>query len=190
MLRYLPGKLFHNLDADRLPALLDLLVKRRRTLPEGSIPERELADLVRRLVIQILKVDQGIKPTRLWNWIGWLGREKGHNPELHKKLTDIFGESPSLRSRLLEHVLLTPCGQNTLAAGLSLGEFDLYPRQEDIVDMLKALRTRAGNGPIDQDTWHDLLLLGLSKDRRLPQAIHAAAKIAACGNRHLISILD
>ena len=74
---------------------------------------------------------------------------------------DILPESQhSVRAVLLEHVLLTPCADNTWMAGHCLAEtqLDLYPTNEDLAGVLKALRARAGDGALNAEMWRDLLL--------------------------------
>ena len=100
-------------------------------------------------------------------------------------------ENRDLRAALLEHVLLTPCADNTWMAGHRLGDagLELYPTFEDIAGVLKSLRARTGDGSIDRETWRGLLLHGRTADG-LAAAVRKAAIEAANGDPELLSIVD
>ena len=71
----------------------------------------------------MLEADPAIEPERVWEWINWLDRHHGYNYDENKRLIGLLRENRALRSGLIEHVLLTPCAQNTWMAGYRL--FDI-----------------------------------------------------------------
>ena len=190
--RYIPDRIFEGLDTTELAALLDGIVERARTLFDGvdHSSRFDLADIVRRLAVQVLETDSAVEPERIWSWLGWFHGSEGYKNETKKKLASIFRDNLALRAALVEYVLLTPCGDNTWLAGHSLSDIglDLYPTAEDVAGSLRALRFRAGDGPMDARMWRDLLLLGRTEDG-IPPALHDAATAVANGDLELLSIL-
>jgi len=65
----------------------------------------------------------------------------------------------------------------------------LYPVDEDLVAVLRALRSRSGDGPIDADTWRDLLRLGRSAEG-VADIVRVAAIENANDDPELLEILD
>lgn len=191
--RYLPPDLFSDLEAGALASWLDRLIETARPMMEEADFEAEwyVTRLVRRLVAIVLEADPAIQPDRVWAWIEALDRHRAYNDDTNKGLVAIFREKGELRAALLEHVLLTPCAENTRMAGHRLFDtgLDLYPSAEDLAGVLRALRDRTGDGRIDHDTWRDLLGLSPTTDG-LPSVIRAAAMEAADGDPGLLSILD
>ena len=190
--RDVPDGLFHNVNTGWLASFLDVLVERARPVMDGvnHASESDFADLVRRLVHQILERDPGIEPTRLWSWIGWIEGTYGYEREAQTRLVRIFRENHALRAALQEHVLLTPCADNAWMAGYKLNEthLDLYPTSEDLAHLLQALRARSGDGPTDTELWRGLLSLGRSTDG-LPAVVRDAATETANGDPDLLTVL-
>ena len=191
-LRYVPDSLFGGLDTGNLAAWLDELTERARPLMEqaGNEVKYYVTRLVKHLVAKVLEADHVIQPERLWMWIGWLDGHGRYNDCTTKRLAAIFRENRALRTALLEHVLLTPCAESTWMAGHRLAEtgFDLYPKEEDLAGVLKALRARAGDGRVDVDTWRELLLLNSSAGG-LAAFVREAAIETANRDPELLSVL-
>ena len=191
--RFLPDNLFSGLDAGHLSSWLDRLVETARPMMEKADFEAGwyITRLVRRLLVTVLEADPSIRPDRIWNWIEWLERHRGHDDDANERLVAVFRENHDLRAALLEHVLLNPCAHNTWMAGHRLLDtgLELYPTAEDLAGVLKALRGRTGDGRIDRDTWHGLLLHGRTADG-LPAAVRTAAVEVAGRDANLLSILD
>ena len=184
--------LLGDLDSRQLATLLDGLVERARPLVETANFSAKMytTNLVIRLAVRILEADSPIKVDRLWEWIGWLD-ERDSGLGTTRRLSRVFRERPALRAALIRHVLLTPCADNVWMAGDRLCElgFDLCPTVEDIAGVLKDLGARAGESPIDSDTWRDLLQFHRSADG-LPAIVHDAAIEAANGDPELLSIVS
>lgn len=191
--KYLPGSIFRDLDTARLATLIDGLVERVRPLFDkaGYWAKSDLADLIRGLAIRVLETDPAIAPTRIWSWIGWLDGNQGFNHDSQNRLAAIFRENRALRAALLEHVLLTPCADNAWMAGHLLYDtrLDLFPTSGDLAKVLRTLRARAGDDPIDADTFRGLLGLGRSKDG-LALVLRDTAAEVANGDPELLCILD
>ena len=192
-LKYVPGSLFSGLEAGRLASWLDDFVETARPLTEEASFDAEwnVTRLVTRLTAQVLEADPAIERERVWEWINWLDRHRGYNDDENKRLIGLLRENRALRSGLIEHVLLTPCAQNTWMAGHRLFDIglDLYPEAEDVAGALNALRVKAGDGAIDPDTWRDLLMLGRTADG-IPAVVRDTAVEIADGEPELLSILD
>ena len=191
-IRVLGRGLFGDLDTERLVLLLDALAERARPLVrdvDGSA-RGELTDLVRRIVLAVLKAEPAIDPQRLWKWIDWLGGSDGYSREARKRLERFFGEKSDVRRALIEYVLLTPCADNTWMAAYHLGDtgLGLHPTDEDIEGVLKTLRAHAGTDGIDPEVWRDVLRLGLSESG-MKAVVRDAAVEVADGNDELLSIL-
>ena len=193
VLRYVADNLFSELDAGHLASWLDCLVETARTLLEKADFEadRYVARLVRRLVVMVLEAGPAVRPERVWAWIEWLDRRRGYSGDINKRLIAIFRENRALRSGILEHVLLTPCAENTWMAGHRLFDtgLELYPTAGDLAGVLKALRARTGGGRIDRETWQGILQHGRTADG-LPASVRSAAVEAAAGDKELLSLLD
>ena len=181
-MRHVPDHLFGDLDTGQLATLLDGLAERARPLIAGADHSATsyLADLIRRLTVQILEADPEIDAERVWAWIDWLYGSDGYNDDTRERLTEVFHKEHALRAALLEHVLLSPCEDGAWMAAHRLFEanLNLNPTPEDLVGVLKALRARAGDGPIDADTWRHILRLGLSTDGISEIVRDAAIRIA------------
>ena len=192
-LRYVPDDLFSDLDTARLASWLDALVEIVRPSMENTHFEAKwhVARLVRRVAVRILEADPAIQAQRVWSWIGWLTGHQGSDDDTDRRLGAVIRENKALRAALLEHVLLTPCGENTLMAGWELSELTLalHPTAQDLAGIVRALRARAGDDEIDPETWRDLLLLGRTADG-LPSDLRTAAVECARGDAELLSILD
>ena len=184
---YPPDSLFRGLGVDEIATLLDRLVERvGPSLEEASHSARSfLTDSLTHLVARALEGDPEIELERLWAWLGWIEERDSLASHSREQFTAVFRENRALRAAFLEHVLLTPCADNLWMALDRLGElgFGLSPTSEDLAGVLRALRTRAGEGSIDPRTWRDLLRLD-----RSPVVRDAAAEVAN-GNPELLSIL-
>ena len=191
--RYVPDRLFRDIDAVTLGPLLDRLADGARTLKHGTDwdPKSDLADLVRRLVVQILSSGDTVEPARLWSWIGWLDQDDGYSDSEKEKLAAILRDNRPLRAALMEHLLLRPCAENTRMAGLRLAEIEpgLYPTVEDVTGVLRVLRTRAADGLIDPETYRHLLWLGRTAEG-LPPDLRKTALEIADGDSALLSIVE
>lgn len=192
-IRDVPECLFRDIDAGTLGPLLDRLADGARTLTHDNDADSksDLADVVRRLVVQILASGATIEPARLWFWIGWLDPEFGYHDREKEQLAAILQDKRQLRSALMEHVLLDPNADNTSMAGLRLAQIapGLYPTVEDLAGVLRVLRARAADGPINPETYRHLLLLG-STTEGLPADLRDAALEVADGEPALSSIVD
>ncbi len=166
--RYVPDCLFRDIDAVTLGPLLDRLADGARTLTHGNDrdPKSDLADLVRRLVVQFLSSGVAVEPARLWSWIGWLDGRHGYSDTKKGQLAAILRDNRTLRAALVEHVLLSPGVDGVLMAGLRLARIKagLYPTVDDLAGILRGLPDRAAAGPIDPKIYHDLLLLGSTEE--------------------------
>ena len=190
--RHLAEELFAYWEPREVAGLLDELAARAEPLYESAgWPARsELADLVLRLVAQVLEAGVAPSAQRLWAWLRWIGGHDGYYPEVRRRLTEALRGARALRAALLEHVLLTPCGEGTWMAAHALGELqlDLLPTDEDVAVLLAGARERAGEGAVDEQTWRGLLLLG-RKPEGLAQAVRQAALEAARGDPALLDVL-
>ena len=192
-LRYPPDRLCRDLRASQIPRFLDELVARVKPSIDNAehVSRADAADLIRHLVVKVLESDLTIKPARIWRWIGWVNGHLGYDLNTKKRLTEIFRDDLAVRVSLQEHVMLTPCTKNVWLAGHSLSDVDLglHPNAEDIAEVLPALHTRTVGGPIDTNTWRDLLLLGRSAEG-LPTRLQETATRIAAGDQGLLSILE
>ena len=191
--REIPVGMFDGLDVHRLGCLLDHIgatIRPLTPLPNHAA-ESEISDLVRLLTLRFLEADPAMEPARLWKWIGWLNGTSGYAHDTTKRLAHLLGEEQALRAALLEHVVLTPCAENAWMAAHCLNEthLGLFPTHEEVATLLRASRARAGDGPIEIDTWRDLLRLGATPSGP-PDLIRDAAVEAAAGNRELLIVLD
>ena len=191
--RYLPDDFFSDLDAVHLASWMDRLVETARPMMERADFEANwyITRLVRRLLATVLEADPAIRPDRIWNWIVWRDGHRAHDDDTNERLVAVFRENYDMRAALLEHVLLTPCADNTWTAGHHLLDtgLELYPTAEDLAGVLRALRDRTGDGRIDRDTWHGLLQHGQTADG-LPDAVRTAAVEVAGNDADLLSIVD
>lgn len=191
-IRHVPDGVFRGVANGRLAAFLDDLMKRAiPLLTECEHSTRaEFADLVRRLAARVLEGSPVIDPARLWSWVSWMDDNVGYASDARNALSRIFRENRTLRSALLEHVLLTPCADSTWEAGHRLSDVDaeLFPTPDDVAAILQTARERAGDGPIDPTLWNHLLLLGRPSGSFTP-AVHDAAIRAAHGDPNLVSIV-
>lgn len=191
--RYVPDRFFRVIDPVTLGPLLDRLADGAQRSKHGTKfdPKSGLADLVRRLVVQILSSGAAVEPARLWSWIGWLDRQLGYRDREKEQLAAKLRDNRPLRAALMEHVLLRPCADNTWMAGIRLARIDagLYPTINDLNGALRALQERAAGGPIDPETYRHLLLLG-STEEGLPPDLRSAAFEVADGEAELMSIVD
>ena len=131
------------------------------------------------------------RPERVWSWIGWLAGHYGSDRE-HQKASGLRlprkqgpSRGPS-RSRVCSrHAVKAPS-----LAGQQLSEISpaLRPTAQDIAAIMKALQARAADDRIDPETWHGLLLLGLT-EHGLPSELRIAAAECARGDAELLSIL-
>ena len=192
-IRPFPDRLFRDLNSERHATLLDGLVQRAQPLMRqaGRSSQSDFADLVRSLTLRVLESDYAVEPARLWTWIGWLDGHRGYRQEVKSRLAAIFHKDQMVRSRLLEHVLLTPCADNTWMAGIRLSntQLDLFPTAEDIAGILLTLRGRANGGAIDAELYRGLLLHGRSADG-LPAVVRDAAANVARNDAELLSIVE
>ncbi|MYE06860.1 MAG: hypothetical protein F4Y04_06530 [Chloroflexi bacterium] len=191
--RYVPDNLFQDLDVVILGSLLDRLADGARKLKHGNArdPKPDLADIVRRLIVRILSSGDTVEPARLWSWIGWIDEHLGYSVRDREKLAAILRDNHPLRAAVLEHVLLEPCDDNTWANAFRLAEVEpvLHPAADQLAGLLRALRARAGDGPIDPETYRHLLRLGCTSEG-LPPDLHETALEVACGDSALLSALD
>ena len=191
--RDIPDGLFSDLDTDYVGVLLDQIASNAPPLMDGAdfSAASEMADLVRRLVSRSLDSDPRVEPDQVWAWIGWLDGTAGYKECNKRRLASQLRENRVLRTALLEHVLLTPCAENTWMAAWSLDDTDigLFPTHEDLATLLHALSARSANGSVDDETWGQLVRLG-----RTPAGIGGVVREAALetanGNAVLLAILD
>ena len=191
--RYLSDDFFSAFGAAALASWLDRLIETALPLMEDADSDAEwyVTRLVRRLAATLLEADPAIQPERVWTWIGWSNRRRGPDADADTRLRSVFHENTDLRAALQEHVLLTPCGENTFVAARKLSELALalHPTAQDLAGIMRALRTRAGDDYIDPKTWRDLLLLGRAADG-LPSDLRTAALECASDDAELLSVLD
>ena len=185
--------LFSDLDTIQTGILLDHIAASAPPLMDGAdhSATSEMADLVRRLVSRLLDAEPGVEPDRVWAWIGWLDGTAGYKDCNKRRLASRLRENRVLRAALLEHVLLTPCADNTWMVAWSLDDTDLglFPTHEDLATLLHALSARSADGSMDDETWGQLVRLG-----RTPAGIGGVVREAALetanGNAALLAILD
>ena len=191
--RHVDGRLFLDLDTASVAWVLDRVAARARPFMRSadSSAKWEITALVRRLALRVLETDTGMAPERIWGWVEWLDAERACIPNEGDRLTELFRTERTLRAALLEHVLLTPCARSTWMAAHRLAEtrLGLHPAEDDLVGLLRTLRARAGDDPIDPDTWRDLLRLGQS-EAGIANAVRQAAVEVADGDPTLLRILD
>ena len=191
--RYVPDSLFRDTDTVTLGLLLDRLADGAQELKHGTVwdPKSDLADLVRRLVIQMLASAATVEPARLWSWIGWLDQEFGYRDREKEQLAAILRDNQPLRAALMEHVLLGPSADNIWTAGLRLAEIDpgLHSTVEDLTGLLRVLRGGAADGQINPETFRHLIMLG-STAEGLPLDLRDTALEIAEGDSALFSIVD
>ena len=168
--RHVHKSLFLDLDTARLARLLDMIADRAGPLMGRAdfSAKRQITTLVRRLALAVLEADPTTAPERIWAWLEWLDGSRPYNDVERDRLAELFARQRAHRAALLEHVLLTPCTNSTSMAAhrLHQARLGLYPTGEDLVVLLRAMRARAGGGPVDADLWRDLLRLGRSSRRR------------------------
>lgn len=184
--------LFRDLHPLQLAELLDEFSSRAGPLYRcaGTPARSELADLIRRLTVQALEADFVVAPERLWAWICWVDGHDGHDRVPRSRFGEILHDDRRLRGAFFEHVLLTPCGENTWMAAHGLFDLGLglSLSDEDVVVLLRSARTRAGSGPIDEETWRGLLQLGRTRDG-ISQIVREAAREASGGDPALLALL-
>ena len=185
--------LFCDLDTAETGLLLDHIAASTPALMGGAdySATSVMADLVRRLVLRFLDAEPSVEPERVWAWIGWLDGTAGYNNCNKERLASQLRENQTLRAVLLEYVLLTPCAESTWMAAWNLEDthLDLFPTHDDLVVLLHALRARNAGGPIDEETWRQLVLLGRTPDGT-SDVVREAAIETANGNAALLAILD
>ena len=185
--------LFCDLDTAETGLLLDHIAASTPPLMDGADPSAtsEMADLVRRLVLRFLDAESSVEPERVWAWIGWLHGTAGYEDCNKRRLASRLCESRALRAALLKHVLLTPRAESTWMAAWNLNDthLDLFPTHEDLVVLLHALRARSADGPMDEETWRQLVLLGRTPDG-IGDVVREAAIETANGNAALLAILN
>ena len=191
--RHVDKSLFLDLDTARLARLLDMIADRAGPFMGRAdfSAKRQITTLVRRLALAVLEADPTTAPERIWAWLEWLEGSRPYNDVERERLAELFARQLALRAALLEHVLLTPCANSTSIATHRLHQtrLGLYPTDEDLVVLLRAVRARAGGGPVDADLWRDLLRLGRSNDA-MADIVHDAAVETAGGAPELLDILD
>ena len=191
--RYVDTTLFLDLDAAGLARLLDMIAERATPFMDRAdfSAKRQITALVRRLALRVLEANPGTTPHRVWAWLEWLDGLRPYNDVEREQLADLFARERALRAALLEHVLLTPCARSTWMAAHRLYQtrLGLYPADEDLVAVLRTVRSRSGDGPIDADTWRDLLRLGRSAEG-VADIVRVAAIENANDDPELLEILD
>lgn len=191
--RYVDEGLFLDLDTASVASVLDRIAARAKPFmgDADSLAKWEITALVMRLVLKVLGAEPGMAPERIWGWVEWLDAERACIRNEGDRLTELFRTERTLRAALIEYVLLTPCAQSTWMAAHRLAEtrLGLHPGEDDLVGLLRTLRARAGDGPIDADTWRDLLHLGRS-EAGIGNAVRQAAVEVADGDPTLLRILD
>lgn len=185
--------LFGELDTTQLRTLIDNIAAYARPLMRGAdySAKTSVADLVRRLAAQVLETDPAISPQQIWTWIGWIPGDEGNSDSMKKRLTEAFRKEPALRIGLIEHVLLTPCETNTWMAAHRLGDIHLglYPTNEDLVGVLKALHARSTDHcAMNADMWRDIVRLGQSREG-IADIVYDAAIETANGDPELLAAL-
>ena len=190
---YVPDDLFSDLDTARMASWLDALVESVRPPMEDAEFEAEwqVSSLVRRVAVRVLEAEPAIPVERVWSWIGWLDGHRGSDDDTDKRLVAVFRDNRPLRAAVMEHVLLHPCVDNTYMAGFRLARLrlGLHPTVEDLVSVLRALKERAADGPIDPETYRDLLSLG-GTGEDFPSELRDAALEIANGDSALLSMVD
>ena len=185
--------LFCDLEPGELAELLDRLSSRAGPLVgDAGRPARSaIADLIRRLTVRVLEAGFAVAPGRLWAWVCWVDGHDGYDQGASTRLAELLAEDRPLRSGFLEHVLLTPCGENTWMAAHGMFDLGLLLSfaDEDVIALLRAARARAGAGPIEGDTWRGLLQLGRTRDG-ICEVVREAAREAASGDPALLEVLD
>ncbi len=191
--RHLPDDLFSGHDPELFASWLDHLVETARPLMNNADFDAiwYVTRSIRSIAAEIIETDPTIRPERIWAWIGWLDKGRDLAGDAPRRLRALFLENRDLRAALLEHVLLTPCAEDTWKAGHRLRStgLELNPTEEDLVGLLRVLRARDGDGRIDPNTWRDLLLLGRIDDG-LAASVQDAAVEAAAGDAELLRILE
>ena len=187
-----PNALFRDLHPLQLAEFLDELSSRAEPLYRcaGTPAKSGLADLIRHLTVQTLEADFVVAPERLWAWIRWVDGHDGYDRVPRSRFGEILHDDRRLRAAFLEHVLLTPCGENTWMAAHGLFDLGLglSLSDEDVVVLLRSARARAGSGPIDEETWRGLLQLCRTRDG-ISQIVREAAREASRGNPALLALL-
>ena len=176
------GQLFSDIEIVPLMALLDTIASRMEPLV-GTAPHsgvEELGDLVRRLMVRVLESDAAITPERLWTWIRWHDGHGGYDEHVRRRLAELLGHGKALRIKLLEHILLTPCAENTWMAAHRLNDIglDLFPTHDDVASLLRIASSRAGDGSIDVETCRDLFTLGATHEGPAEPLRRAAVEVA------------
>ena len=192
-LTHLHHSLFTDLTATEVATLLDHMVARAWPfLPKGDYFSRgQFANLVRRLVVQLLEANFSINHERLWTWISGIDGHDGHHDRARKRLKQLLQDRIHLRAALIAHVLLTPCAKNMLMAGYALYDtgLGLYPTETDFVTLFRALRHRSDDGSIDDDTWSHILELTRT-GAGIPDYVCAVAREVAGHDTSLLTLLD
>lgn len=191
---HLRESLFGELDTAQLGKLLDSIAAYARPLMRDAdhSVKAPVADLVRHLTVQVLEADSTIAPEQIWAWVGWLDGSEGYSDPMKKRLTELFSKEQGFRSGLLEHVLLTPREANTWMAGYRLHDahLGLFPTNEDLVGVLKALRARSGDGAVSADMWLDVVRLGQSREGIADIVCAAATETANCDPELLAALAE
>ena len=191
--KYVPDRLFRELDAHQIASWVDGLVRIARPLMENAGMDAKfyVPRLVRRVTAKAIEADPAIQPERVWEWINWLDRHHFNTIEENKRLVKLLGENRALRSGLIEHVLLTPCAQSTRMAARRLSEtnLDLYPKEDDIARLLNAERRKVGDGAIDRQTWRGLLQVAWT-NAELPTVVRDTAVKIAKDDPELLAVIE
>ena len=184
--------LFSELEPGELAELLDEFALRAGPLvgDAGQPARSELADLIRRLTVRMLEAGFAVAPERLWGWVCWVDGHDGYDQGARTRLAELLAEDRHLRAGCLEHVLLTPCGENTWMAAHGMFDLGLLLSfaDEDVVALLRVARARVGAGPIEEDTWRGLLQLRRTRDG-ISEVVREAAREAASGDPALLEVL-
>ena len=193
VVRYVDKSLFLDVESAALARLLDMIADRAPPFMGSAdfSAKRQITTLVHRLTLTVLEAYPVTAPQRVWTWLSWLDGARPNNDVERERLSELFRRERTLRMALLEHVLLTPCANSTSMAARRLHQthLGLYPTYEDLGLLLRAIRARVGDGPIDADMWRDLLWLGRS-DEGLIRVVHDAAIGSAGGDPDLLDILE
>lgn len=185
------SRLFADLSVSKLPRLLDTLASRARPLIEKIIGARHLSlgdeaqteypfrheqdmricdakhfitTLIRRLARRVLEAGLEVRAERIWDWIGWQEESDDWSNDLETRLSQLVCKNHSLRTALIQQVLLEPNAEKTAEAifGLSRVLSCLRPTSEDIANLLRAWHKRARNDSLDPEIWRLFLRIGLS----------------------------
>ena len=161
--RVLGDGLFGALDTGGLAIVLDgLTLGARVMLGEADGWERSVfSDATRRLAARVLEDSATVAPERVWSWIGWTREADGEGEGARGRLAAVFREERVLRAGILAHVLLMPRmgGARMGCRELEATGLGLDPGEEDLADVLAALRACPADGAAAPDLHEELLAL-------------------------------